>query len=279
LVERGDLDSQLVLHYQPKLGVSDRRLAGFEALLRWAHPEDGLVQPGVFVPVLEQTGLIVDVGRWAIERALADYCAWQAEGLAPPPVAVNVSPRQLGRGQFVRMVMEALARAGCDAAALELELTESVVMRKIESVVPMLQELQAMGVHVAIDDFGTGYSSLAYLAKLPVRALKVDRSFIQTMNDSAESMSLVSSIVGLAQSLNLTVVAEGVETAEQAELLAAMRCDEMQGFLFSRPVDACAIRAMLLERRSLDRRPGGSGPDQARGAPRSPPPAAQCSDR
>ena len=245
---RRALDSrQFVLHYQPKVDLATGRLCGLEALIRWNDPETGLVPPMRFIPLLEETGLILEVGRWAIHQALEDHRRWTALALKPPRIAVNVSPVQLHRKEFVSVVRRALAESGGEEHGLDLEVTENLIMTAIESNIEKLREIRSMGVGIAIDDFGTGYSSLAYLAKLPVNSLKIDRSFIVTMNESAESMSIVSTIVSLAHSLKLNVVAEGVDTEEQRAALRSLECDQMQGYLFSRPLPAEEITALLRE--------------------------------
>jgi diguanylate cyclase (GGDEF)-like protein len=230
------LKEQFVLHYQPKFDLASGRLAGLEALMRWVHPERGLVAAGEFVPVLEETGMIIEAGRWAMKRAALDHAVWAAAGLRPPRIAVNVSPVQLRRRDFVQYVRDALASVDAAAERLDIEITESMLMEEIEGSIGKLKALQSMGLKVAIDDFGTGYSSLSYLARLPINSLKVDRSFILQMTRSPEQMAIVSTVISLARALNLKVVAEGVETEEQANLLRLLRCDEVQGYLFGRPM-------------------------------------------
>jgi len=236
---------ELVLHYQPKYSAAQGTVTGVEALMRWQDPREGLVPPGRFIPLLEETGLILDAGRWALRRALADRRSWAAKGLRAPRVAVNVSPLQLQRRDFVAEVRAAIEAAGADGQSLELEITESQVMRELEANMEKLRALRAMGVEIAVDDFGTGYSSLSYIARLPVSSLKIDRSFIVQMTGGPDGLAIVSTIIGLAHSLGHRVVAEGVESDEQARLLRLMRCDEMQGYLFCRPVPAEAIEALL----------------------------------
>jgi PAS domain S-box-containing protein/diguanylate cyclase (GGDEF)-like protein len=235
---------EFVLYYQPKVDVEQRTLTGLEALIRWRSPERGLVPPGEFIPMLEETGLILEVGAWSLRRAALDRRAWAAGSFAPPRVAVNVSAIQLRQANFVAVVQEAL-QAGAQPAGIDLEITESLVMQDVEGGIRRLQELRRLGVEVAIDDFGTGYSSLAYLARLPVHALKIDRSFIVKMAQDADTMTLVSTVVSLARALRLKVVAEGVDSEEQAKYLRLLRCDEMQGYLISRPVPAEQVPAML----------------------------------
>ncbi len=234
---RGALDKdQFVLHYQPKIDLATNEMSGLEALIRWNDPETGLVPPMDFIPLLEETGLILDVGRWAIRKALEDWKTRQARGLATPRIAVNVSSMQLRRADFVSSVEKVLAEVCGARHALDLEITESVIMEDIEGNTGKLHALKAMGVNIAIDDFGTGYSSLSYLAKLPMDALKIDRGFIMTMVREPQSMTIVSTIISLAHALRMVVVAEGVESDEQAILLRRLHCEQAQGFFFSRPV-------------------------------------------
>ena len=230
------LKEQFILYYQPKFDLTSGRLCGLEALIRWAHPERGLVPPGHFVPLLEETGMIIEVGRWAMMRAALDHAAWTAAGLRPPRIAVNVSPVQLRRRDFVDYVRDALASVDAASGRLDIEITESMLMEDIEGSIGKLQAVQSMGLNIAVDDFGTGYSSLSYLARLPINSLKVDRSFILQMTKSPEQMAIVSTVISLARALNLKVVAEGVETEEQANLLRLLRCDQVQGYLFGRPM-------------------------------------------
>jgi len=235
---------QFVLHYQPKVDLETRSVTGLEALLRWESPELGLVPPLQFIRLLEETGLILQVGSWALRRAALDHLGWTKRGLKAPRVAVNVSAIQLRQRNFVRLVEEAIAD-GAAPAGIDLEITESLLMDDIAANIEKLQAVRGLGVSLAIDDFGTGYSSLAYLAKLPVQALKIDRSFIVALHDDANAMTLVSTIISLAHSLRLKVVAEGVETEEQAKTLRLLRCDEMQGYLISRPIPADQLVALL----------------------------------
>jgi diguanylate cyclase (GGDEF)-like protein/PAS domain S-box-containing protein len=227
---------QFVLHYQPRFDLANGQVLGMEALIRWKHPGRGMVSPGEFIPLLEETGMILDVGRWALRRAAQEHAAWSARRRLPPRIAVNVSPAQLRRRDFVDYVMEALAPVERAAERIDLEITESMLMEDIQGGIDKLKAIQKLGLHVALDDFGTGYSSLSYLARLPINSLKIDRSFIMQMSKSPEQMAIVSTVISLARALNLRVVAEGVETEEQANLLRLLRCDEAQGFLFSRPV-------------------------------------------
>jgi EAL domain-containing protein (putative c-di-GMP-specific phosphodiesterase class I) len=225
---------QFVLHYQPKVELDSRQVVGFEALIRWRSPELGLVPPLRFIPLLEETGMILEVGSWALRRAVLDQRLWAGEGVRVPRIAVNVSPIQLRQPNFVERVEEAVGPAS-GPSLIDLEITETHIMADIESTIDKLTRVHALGIGIAIDDFGTGYSSLAYLARLPVQTLKIDRAFVVRMVDDEEAMALVQTIISLARSLKLTTVAEGVETEEQADLLELLRCDQMQGFFFSAP--------------------------------------------
>jgi diguanylate cyclase (GGDEF)-like protein/PAS domain S-box-containing protein len=227
---------EFVLHYQPKVDLVSGKLTGAEALIRWNDPRTGLVPPGRFIPILEETGLIYDVGRWALRKAIADYLRWRAAGLAAVRIAVNVSALQLRNRGFTAEIEQVIGVDAHAVAGLELEITESLIMEDVKHNIATLQAIRALGVTIAIDDFGTGFSSLSYLAKLPVDTLKIDRSFVVDMTAGPEGLALVSTIINLAHSLKLKVVAEGVETEEQSRLLRLLKCDEMQGFLFSKPV-------------------------------------------
>ena len=242
---------QLVLHYQPKVDLGSGRISGLEALMRWNDPDAGLVLPLKFIPLLEETGMILEAGLWALEKAVADSLAWQAKGLQPPRIAVNVSPLQLRQKDFVSMIARVVNGDRAVAGRLELEITESLIMQDIEANIEKLRAIREMGVDVAIDDFGTGYSSLSYIAKLPVGTLKIDRAFIMNMTHKTDDLSIVSTIISLAHSLKMRVVAEGVETGEQAGLLRQLKCDEIQGFLFSPAVPAEQIERFLREGKSL----------------------------
>ena len=202
--------------------------------------------PGRFIPILEETGLIHDVGRWALRKAIEDYLRWRAAGLPAVRIAVNVSPLQLRNRGFIAEIEEAIGIDPRAAAGLELEITESVIMEDVKHSIASLQAIRAMGVTIAIDDFGTGFSSLSYLARLPVDTLKIDRSFVIDMTAGPQGLALVSTIINLAHALKLKVVAEGVETEEQSRLLRLLSCDEMQGFLFSKPVPAELFEARYL---------------------------------
>ncbi len=235
---------EFVLHYQPKVDLETRKIEGVEALIRWQSPDLGLVSPAKFISILEQSGLIVGVGEWALRQACRDRYRWRALGVAAPRVAVNVSTVQLRRQDFVEMVRKILSPLGADAG-IDIEVTESLIIGDVGGNIEKLKAIRDLGVGIAIDDFGTGYSSLSYLAKLPVEILKIDRSFTTTMLDDPSVMSLVSTMISLAHSLKLHVVAEGVELEEQAKILRLLRCDQMQGYLVSRPLSFDDMTAYL----------------------------------
>jgi EAL domain-containing protein (putative c-di-GMP-specific phosphodiesterase class I) len=242
--------NEFVLHYQPKLCVADQTVTSVEALIRW-NDHESLVPPGLFIPILEKTGMILDVGRWVLRQAATDYRNWLEKGLLAPRVAVNVSAVQLGHHNFVPD-LQRVTESGADASGLDLEITESVIMESMEDNIAKLRAARDLGMSIAIDDFGTGYSSLSYLAKLPVNTLKIDRSFVLEMTTGEQGKVLVASIITLAHSLKLKVVAEGVETQQQATLLTQLSCDEIQGYLISRPIPASTLEKML-KKRSVER--------------------------
>jgi EAL domain-containing protein (putative c-di-GMP-specific phosphodiesterase class I) len=242
-------ERQFVLHYQPCVDLKSDRMTGMEALMRWDSPELGLVDPARFIPILEETGLIVDAGKWALERAMSDYRQWLTRELRPLRIAVNISALQLRQKDFTSLVENAFQNGNGGLFHLDLEITESVIMEDIERYIPKLRAIKEMGVGIAIDDFGTGYSSLSYLAKLPVTALKIDRSFVEHMVANADSMAIVATIISLAHALNLKVIAEGVESEDQLHLLRLLKCDEIQGYLFSRPQPPGEIEALFRRER------------------------------
>ena len=223
--------NQFVLHYQPKVDMRTGYIVGLEALIRWNQPEQGLILPASFIPLLEESGLILEVGAWVLHQAMTDYRDWIEKGLNVPSIAVNVSPHQLLHPDFIAELEDALSPQSERRAPLDIEITEGVLLEKTEEVIDKLHWIRSMGVQVAIDDFGTGYSSLRYLAHLPIDTLKIDRSFVTAMTEDADDMAIVSSIIALAHGLDLNVVAEGVDTEEQRKLLRLLRCDQMQGFL------------------------------------------------
>jgi diguanylate cyclase (GGDEF)-like protein/PAS domain S-box-containing protein len=236
---RGALEGQeLSLHYQAKLNLSDHSISGVEALLRWNNAELGAVPPSRFIPIAEETGLILPIGRWVLRTACEQATVWQRSGLPPVPVAVNLSPRQLSDPELLPALADILLDTGLDPELLELEVTESSMMQDTERAVKVLTALKSMGVRLAIDDFGTGYSSLAQLNRFPIDTLKVDRSFIRNIPNDAEGRGIAEAIIAMGRTLKLTVVAEGVETDDQRVFLRDLACDQMQGYLFSKPVSA-----------------------------------------
>jgi EAL domain-containing protein (putative c-di-GMP-specific phosphodiesterase class I) len=236
---------QLELYYQPRVDLSNAQIVGVEALLRWNLPGHGLLGPDRFIPIAEDTGLILPIGRWVLEQACRQNLAWQRQGLPPLPISVNVSAVQFQQQDFVHTVTSILERTGLPAKQLELEVTESLLMQDTLQLVDRVLQLKAFGISISIDDFGTGYSSLAYLKRFAVDRLKVDRSFIVDLRDGTDDAAIACTIIVLGHTLNLRVVAEGVETAEQAVFLRDNGCDEAQGYLFSRPVNASEFEALL----------------------------------
>ena len=243
---------EFVVHYQPQVSAETGRLTGMEALVRWQHPELGLVSPADFIPLAEETGLIVPLGDWVLRTACAQNRAWQEAGFAPVQVAVNFSPRQFQQPELVEQVRRALGETGLDPSYLDLELTESSIMKDAELTIRTLHQLKETGVRVCIDDFGTGYSSLSYLKRFPIDILKIDISFVRNSTTDPKDAAIVEAIITLAHSLNLKVIAEGVETEEQLKFLRSLGCDEVQGYLFGTPLPTEALRQILLK----DRLPG-----------------------
>ncbi len=237
---------ELLLHYQPQISLPDRRIVGVEALVRWQHPELGLVPPARFIPIAEETGLIVPIGQWVLQTACAQAKEWLDSGLPSVVVSVNMSSRQFHQEDMLRTVTDALEESGLSADQLSLEITESSLMQNPEDAVVTLCLLHNMGVGIAIDDFGTGYSSLGHLKRFPLQALKIDRSFIDDVTENPEDAAIVRAILAMAHSLNLKVVAEGVEREKQLEFLQDAGCEEIQGFLISKPVPAADFAAKFL---------------------------------
>jgi diguanylate cyclase len=236
---------QFELHYQPKVDAVSGRIRGAEALIRWRHPRRGLVAPNAFIPLAEECGLIVPIGAWVIRQACRQLSEWKRAGLPSTRVAVNVSAAQLRQPSLLETVHDAVAEAGISASNLEVELTESAVMSSPEESVATLQQLSRMGVAISFDDFGTGYSCMSYLRRLPLDKLKIDRSFISDVVSSPDAEAVVRGIISLAHSLRIKVIAEGVETREQIELLKSLGCDQYQGFHFSPPVSAAAYEQLI----------------------------------
>lgn len=234
--------NELELHYQPIVDMQDGHLVAVEALLRWQHPERGMVGPDSFIQVAEQSGLIVDIGTWVLEHACEQMVAWQAEGLAQVLISVNLSAVQLHRGDLEQTVRRALERSGLMPGLLELELTESMLLHDSEASILLLQRLKNLGVKLAIDDFGTGYSNLSYLQRFQVDRLKIDRSFVQAIIDNQQDRAIVTAIIQMARSLHLHTTAEGIEDEPTRRVLAELGCDCGQGYLFSRPLTALAFQ-------------------------------------
>jgi predicted signal transduction protein with EAL and GGDEF domain len=237
-LERGEFG----LVYQPLVDLRTHRVAAFEALLRWNHPVRGTVPPDVFIPIAEETGLIVDIGKWVLSHAALEATRWPAH----ISVAVNLSSRQFGEDDLVQFIGATLTRTGLAATRLELEITETVLMRESNPNLDMLRQLQSMGVRIALDDFGTGYSSLAYLQRFPFSKIKIDRTFVAGLPGSEESQAIVRAVIGLGRSLGLKVTAEGVETEAQLDWVAA-GCDEAQGYLISRPIAAGDVARIVVQ--------------------------------
>jgi len=240
-IERAEFE----LFYQPMYSVRTRAIVGLEALLRWHHPEHGLVLPDRFIPVAEEFGLIEEIGAWVLDGALAQVRAWSDAGIGPVRVSVNVSARQLDDHALPALVRTLLRKSGVDPSALEIEVTESAIMSDVHASARMLHALRRLGVRVAIDDFGTGYTSLAFLKRFPVDALKIDRAFVADVAVSSFDRAVVSAVTTLARGLGVSTVAEGVETSEQLERLRALDCDVVQGFLLCRPLPAAACASLL----------------------------------
>ncbi|WP_219267872.1 EAL domain-containing response regulator [Pseudomonas sp. Xaverov 259] len=248
-VERSDF----TLHYQPKVELASGAVCALEALLRWDRPGHGAVSPAVFVPLLETLGLIVPVGRWVIDNVCRQIAAWQRSDIGAVEVSVNVSGHQLIEGDLIADIAASLAKTGVAAHWLEVELTESSLMENTQHTIASLQRLRAMGVKISIDDFGTGYSSLAYLRRFPIDTLKIDIAFIREVTSNPQDAAITRTIIELAHSLELRVVAEGVESQAQLAFLKAAGCDQIQGYLFSRPLPMQELERLLLEKRSLER--------------------------
>jgi diguanylate cyclase (GGDEF)-like protein/PAS domain S-box-containing protein len=238
------------LHYQPKIDLCSGAVVGVEALLRWRHPERGFIPPAQFVPIAEDTGLILPIGRWVLREACRQSRAWLDAGLPPMPMAVNISAIEFRSEDFVESIRAVLKETRLDPQCLELELTESVLMKHAESTVSMLQALKSIGVQLAVDDFGTGYSSLSYLRQFPIDSLKMDRSFVHEISSKADDAVIVSAVISMGNSLKKRVIAEGVETREQLDFLTAAGCEEAQGYYFSAPMEADKFATLLEEARS-----------------------------
>ncbi len=254
--ERSSLEAELkqalandefVLFYQPQFDFVKQRVVGMEALIRWNHPQRGMLSPGSFIGLAEESGLIVPIGDWVLAEACRQHRAWQQQGMPSLRLAVNISSLQFRQPDFLQRVTRLLSETGVDPSVLEFELTESVIMHDASLVLDMLGELKALGVHLSLDDFGTGFSSLGYLNRYPIERLKIDQSFIRNLDRMPINQSIVRSIVALAKSLSLQVIAEGVETQAELELVRKFECDELQGYLLARPMPAADFAAWLLD--------------------------------
>ena len=250
-IERG----QLVLHYQPVVRLSNRHIVGMEALVRWEHPEEGLIPPLDFIPLAEESGLVVPLGRWVLDQACTDLSYWQErwtkDGQLPLQCAVNVSGRQLQATDFLRSVDETLARHCVEPSWLTMEITESVIVQDSEEVMSRLRDLHSRGITLSLDDFGTGYSSLSYLHRFPIQVLKIDQSFVRGMDEDDDRKKILDAIVALASSLGLVLVAEGIERASQENYLREAGCEFGQGFYLGRPVPA-KVMGQILDRQLAD---------------------------
>jgi diguanylate cyclase (GGDEF)-like protein len=244
-IRRALKNRELVAYYQPKISIQTRQLVGMEALVRWRDPVRGLVPPSEFIPIAEESGLIEQIGLWMLEETCAQNCRWQEEGLHPICASVNVSARQFRNRNFVASVEEVLNRTGLDPQWLELEITESVLMGDIESIVARMDALRKLGVSLSIDDFGTGYSSLSYLSRFPIATLKIDRAFIADVQTNPNTAEIARAIIGLSRGLNLEVVAEGAEVIEQVDFLKDHGCDLVQGYFYSKPLPAEEFTILL----------------------------------
>jgi diguanylate cyclase (GGDEF)-like protein len=236
---------QFALHYQPKVDLATGQITGVEALLRWTHPELGVLPPMQFIPLAEETGLIVPIGRWVLKEACAQNMAWQHRGLRPLSMAVNLSPRQFADAHLLQDIDEALAASGMSPVLLQLEVTESMVMRNVSRAIKVLDAIQSRGIRLAIDDFGTGYSSMSLMKQFPIDTIKIDRSFVRDLPRDSEDQAIAQAIISMGKALGMTVVAEGVETIEQETFLRNHACDEMQGYLFSKPLPPQELASLL----------------------------------
>ena len=243
-------EQQFFLLYQPIFDLASRELVGVEALIRWQHPTRGVVAPDSFIPVAEESGLIVPIGRWVLDEACRQAAAWAERGI-PIDVSVNVSAYQLGRRDFAEDVRRAIGRSGVEPSSLTLELTETTVMRHLPAACERLEEVKALGVRVAIDDFGTGYASLSYLQRIPVDVLKVDKSFVAALSEGGQSRALLQAILGVGRALSLAVVAEGIEEPAQLSALEEIGCELAQGLFMAKPCRPEAIDNLLSSRRHV----------------------------
>jgi diguanylate cyclase (GGDEF)-like protein len=237
--------NELLLHYQPKIDMATRRIIGAEALVRWQHPQIGLVHPAEFIPLAEETGLVVPLGEWVMREAFRQNAAWRKASLPPIRIAINLSARQFRLDQLPDIVADGLAAAGAVAESFVFELTESVVMQDAERALTVMHSLKQLGISLSLDDFGTGYSSLSYLRRFPIDEVKIDRSFVRDLHRNQDDAAIAGAVVALAHSLGLKVVAEGVEMEEQVRVLENLSCDQVQGYFFGRPLDVAEFEDRL----------------------------------
>lgn len=237
---------EFVLYYQPQVDIFTTRMNGMEALIRWNHPRLGFISPGEFIPLAEETGLIIPIGRWVLRTACKQNKAWQLAGFPPLKMAVNISPIQFHQHDFVQVVLDALQESGLEPRYLELEITEGIAMYHVDQVIQKLQTLRELGVHISMDDFGTGYSSLNYLKKFPIDKLKIAQQFVRDITVDPDDAAIVQAIMAMALSLKLNVIAEGVETEEQLSFLLDIKCREIQGYIYSKPVPAHEFTDLML---------------------------------
>jgi EAL domain-containing protein (putative c-di-GMP-specific phosphodiesterase class I) len=243
-LRRALVNEEFVLYYQPQVDIGSGRIVGVEALIRWNHPDKGMVMPNHFIPLAEESGLIVPIGEWVLRAACKQNKTWQSEGYAPIPISVNLSMRQFFQHNLKGKIRHVLEQTELDPQYLELEITESMTM-DVDHAIQSLLELKELGVNVSIDDFGTGYSSLYYLKKFPIDKLKIDRSFVRDIMVDPNDAAIVATIIAMTHHLNLKVIAEGVETEDQLKFLYQNRCNEVQGYWFSPPVDRLELEHML----------------------------------
>ena len=250
-LRRGLERNELLVHYQPLVCLQTGAIIGAEALARWSHPRIGMIHPGEFIPLAEESGLIIPLGNFVLEQVCRDLRRWQDDGLPPVQVAINLSARQFRQDDLAANVRRALTETGVDGSLLDFELTESMVMHDVDNTLLTLRELKALGPSLSLDDFGTGYSSLSYLKRFPIDTLKIDRSFVSDIHKGEDDAAIAHAVIAMAHKLGLDVVAEGVETREQLELLKEYECNYFQGYLFSRPVPADEFALMLRNGRQL----------------------------
>jgi len=245
-VERGEL----LVQYQPIVDVRTGNFTGAEALVRWNHPQFGLLAPDKFIPLADEIGLIIEIGEWVLHQACMQTKSWHDMGFYPLSISVNVSAVQLGQPQLLNQVAGVLTKTGLDPACLELEITESVLMQDAEATISMLRALKEMGIKISVDDFGTGFSSLSYLKRFPIDILKIDKSFTRDIDMDPDNSAIVTAIAVLARSLNLSVLAEGVESQQQLDFLRGQKCDRVQGYLFSRPLNPEVLLPLMAQKRA-----------------------------